>query len=197
MAAQRLGSILTNVTGTSNQILRINTAETGFEFVSTASLPTYTITNDTTDRTIDANDVTLDKLTDILCTAIKDIGTVYSGGGVSTFQWSTSEQVWPFEKASNGATLYCKEVNLGNLPTYGAKNVAHGISNFNAGDDLFRLIGLRKISSTYWMPAPHPYPGALQFQIRLGVSGANIFIWDGYDYSSNTAIARLIYKKSG
>jgi hypothetical protein len=197
MAAQRLGSILTNVTGTSKQVLRVNAAETGFEFVSTGSLPTYTITNDTTDRIIDANDVTLDKFSDVLCTTIKDIGTVYSGGGVSTFQWSTSEQVWPFEKASGGATLYCKEVNFGTLPNATTKNVAHGISNFNAGDDLFFMNVIRKVSTTRYIQIPCPRPDNMAYQAYAGVDSTNINIWNGYDMSSDTAIVRLIYKKSG
>jgi hypothetical protein len=43
--------------------------------------------------------------------------------GVSSFTWSTSEQVYPFEKDSSGNTLYCQMVNLGALPNAGITNV--------------------------------------------------------------------------
>ena len=33
------------------------------------------------------------------------------GGAVSSFQWSTSEQVWPFEKAADGKTIYAKMIS--------------------------------------------------------------------------------------
>ena len=51
------------------------------------------------------------------------------GVGVEEFQWSEDEQVWPFEKAKDGSTLYCKEVDFGALPNHGLKQVTHGISN--------------------------------------------------------------------
>lgn len=61
--------------------------------------------------------------------------------GVSDFgfQWSTDEQVWPFEKTRNGETIYCKEVDFGIGPNGTNKTVAHNIPNFEATDDLFRV----------------------------------------------------------
>ena len=55
---------------------------------------------------------------------------VSAGGSIEEFQWSTNEQVWPFEKASDGSTLYAKEVDFGYLPNTGYKGEAHNISNF-------------------------------------------------------------------
>ena len=50
------------------------------------------------------------------------------GVGVEEFQWSEDEQVWPFEKASDGSTLYCKEYkNVGQMPNTGAMYIAHGL----------------------------------------------------------------------
>ena len=201
MAAQRLGSILTNVTGTSNQILRVNTAESGFEFVSPASLPAYTITNDTTDRIIDANNSNLDELSDVLSTLIKDVNTTYiGGGGISPFTWSTSEQTWPFEKGSSGETLYAKEVSLGTLPTTGFKNVAHGISNFNAGNDTFDFSVTVRTSSTAAEQTPICLidNSQLTYQVWAGILDSNIYIVaNDSQWATATAIARVIYKKSG
>lgn len=131
MSAKRLGSVLSNITGTSKQILRVKEDESGFEFVSSPSLPSYTITNDSTDRVLDALDTSSDELANVLSTLIKDMAAIYNGG-YNTFQWSTSEQVWPFEKAADGSTLYCKEVSLGQFPNNGDKDVAHGISDVTA-----------------------------------------------------------------
>jgi hypothetical protein len=200
MSAQRLGSILTNITGTSGQILRVNTAETGFEFVSPPVMPVYTITNDTTDRIIDANNSNLDELSDVLSTLIKDVNTTYIGaGGISPFTWSTSEQTWPFEKGPSGETLYAKEISLGALPNSGEKDVAHGISNFNAGDDTFFLNVHMRVSSTVCRPLPYCLVDNSQLsgQIWVGIYSTYIFILDAVNYSSYTAVARIIYKKSG
>lgn len=53
-----------------------------------------------------------------------------AGPGVEEFEWSTSEQVWPFEKFVDGSTLYCKEIDFGALPNNGTKTVNHNISGF-------------------------------------------------------------------
>lgn len=53
-----------------------------------------------------------------------------SGFGVC-LQWSASEQVYPFETASNGSLLYCKEVDMGFLTNGGVKSVPHQISSFD------------------------------------------------------------------
>jgi hypothetical protein len=198
MSAQRLGSILSNVTGTSKQVFRVNTSETGFELVTPATLPTYTVTNDTTDRIIDANNVNIDKASDVLSTLVKDVTAIYNGtSGSSTFQWSTSEQVWPFEKASDGSTLYAKQINFGSLPNNGQKNVAHGISNFNPGNDTFFMHVLRKVNSIYFIPIPSARCDNIVIQIQAEINGANVAIYDGYDASAQSAIFRVIYKKSG
>ena len=38
---------------------------------------------------------------------------------VAEFKWSTSEQVWPFEKDSQGRVLYCKQSSPIVLPNNG------------------------------------------------------------------------------
>jgi hypothetical protein len=54
-----------------------------------------------------------------------------SAGSIEEFQWSTSEQVWPFEKSANGSTLYCKQVNIGDMPVGGWKYVALNTPNID------------------------------------------------------------------
>jgi hypothetical protein len=45
----------------------------------------------------------------------------------TSFEWSTVEQVYPFEKTSDGSTLYAIEVPFGYGPNNGVKTVAHNI----------------------------------------------------------------------
>lgn len=201
MAAQRLGSILTNVTGTSNQILRVNTAETGFEFVAPASIPAYTITNETTDRVMDANDVTMDKVADILGTLIEDLAAagLTGGGGVSAFTWSTSEQVWPFEKASGGGTLYAKQIDFGTLPNNGTKTVAHNISGLTPSK-VHMITGVMfadsftyaaKIMNLGW--ANHP--SVDDYPILFYANETNVVVRDIINWSTHSATIKLIYAK--
>jgi hypothetical protein len=134
MAAKRLGSALGNVQGTSNQLLRVKTDESGFEFVNPASIPSYTLSNITTDRIIDGTTTTIDEIARVLGTLIQDLtdAGLTGAGGISAFTWSTSEQVWPFEKHDDGSTLYCRYVDFGALPNSGTKTVAHNISGLTA-----------------------------------------------------------------
>lgn len=50
----------------------------------------------------------------------------------NALQWSSSEQIYPFEKSNSGATLYCKEIDVGALTNRSGKSVAHGISNYSS-----------------------------------------------------------------
>jgi len=186
MAAQRLGSILTNVTGTSNQILRVNTAETGFEFVSPASLPAYTVTNDTTDRVINANDTNLDEMADVLSTLIKDMATIYNGGPAA-FTWSTSEQVWPFEKSLSGETLYCKAVNVGTLPNTGVSFTNHNISSF-APSKLFKLYGYGYGPTPYAIVIPCEY-------MNMSINSTQVILSDQVDWTAYSGYVYIVYAK--
>jgi hypothetical protein len=245
MAAKRLGSVLTNITGTAGQLLRVKTDESGFEFITPATIPSYTVSNKTVDRALDCSNSNIDELANVLGTLIDDLtaigapgstqqvwesneithtnstsGTKYTlvhnfgkvpdlvicyvkqsgfwneadrfnaGGSnnygysvnynttdintvyakpfiltgdstntikfrcfilgqvaqVAPFQWSTSEQVYPFERASDGSVLYCKEINMGALPNTGNLQVAHGISNFDPAK-IHSIDGLKRNSA--------------------------------------------------
>ena len=112
------------------------------------------------------------------------------GGGVEEFQWSTSEQVWPFEKGPSGQTLYAKQVDFGALPNNGTKTVNHGISSFDSS------YVFKSQFSILWPNTWHyeeninhaPVRSINSTQIRVVVSDT--------DSSFMTARVRIIYAKS-
>ena len=194
MAAKRLGQFLSNVTGTSGQILRVKADESGFEMFTPAGLPTYTITNDTTDRVIDADVTTIDELTDVVSTLIKDITTLV--GGPVAFQWSTSEQVWPFEKDLSGRTLYCKEIDLGDLPQNGIKTTSLG--NINT-QKIFKYYGAtRHIGSDQFkgLPAVYGNPAIYGISLFIGApAGINLLTFTTDFGTGWSTWIRIIYAK--
>jgi hypothetical protein len=195
MAARRLGTVLTNITGTSGQILRVKTDESGFEFYTPAGLPTYTNSNVTTDRSYDADITTIDELADVLGTLIADINTLI--GGPVAFQWSSSEQVYPFEKAADGSTLYCKEINFGAWPNNGTKSVPHGITWIGGFDTtkLHRIEGRVWNDTATWVaciPYAHPTDG---FSPATYITATDISLYNQLDLSNWSCVIRLIYKK--
>jgi len=105
------------------------------------------------------------------------------------FQWSTDEQVYPFEKASDGSTLYCKEVDFGSLPNNGTKSVAHNLSGFTLhkfdGFNKDRVTGfyhLLTYNESGWEAVPR-------------ISPTDIIMKTNNDITDWDATFRLIYKK--
>jgi hypothetical protein len=121
-----------------------------------------------------------------------------SGAGISSFQWSTSEQVWPFEKASDGSTLYCKEISLGAMPNAGSKNVAHSITGL-AASDVFSFTGFaydeNYEGNILVQQLPWPAAGNEPYEIQFYLYGANIVIYCASNISASSGVARIIYKK--
>jgi hypothetical protein len=192
MAAKRLGSALGNVEGTSNQLLRVKTDESGFEFVNPATIPAYTLSNITTDRVIDGTTTTIDEIARVLGTLIQDMtdAGLTGAGGISAFTWSTSEQVWPFEKDSAGRTLYCKEVNTGTLPTTNGESLTnHNISSFDPAK-LYKMYAKGfNASSGITISLPNVFA-------FFGIKSTQIYIYvQGGDLSSYTSTTYLIYAK--
>jgi hypothetical protein len=87
MAAKRLGSVLTNITGTAGQLLRVKTDESGFEFVTPATIPAYTVSNKTVDRALDCTNSNLDELANVVGTLIDDLMSlgVAGNGSLNTY----------------------------------------------------------------------------------------------------------------
>jgi hypothetical protein len=87
--------------------------------------------------------------------------------GVSSFQWSTSEQVWPFEKTYDGKTLYCKyfQITMGGS---GAE-INHNISGGNVIARIRKLWGMTR-GNIAIMGEARPLP----FVERNDYSGYNV-----------------------
>lgn len=108
--------------------------------------------------------------------------------GVSSFQWSSTEQAWPFEKAADGSTLYCKELNLG----YGTPNTPdsnpHSIPSFSPE---------KLHSCTVFMRQPGSDAVTLPFfNTYWQITTTNLIIYyDNNAWGSYEAIAKLIYAK--
>lgn len=116
--------------------------------------------------------------------------------GATAFQWSTSEQVYPLEKAADGSTLYAKEVDLGGLPNNGTSSTAHGIPSFNPSSQMHRLELQRSRSDTQdFVPVPDGAWAASSFYNTNSVSTTNIFVITTQNWTAFTGRARLIYKK--
>jgi hypothetical protein len=196
MAAKRLGQALSDVEGTSKQLLRVKEDETGFEFVEPSTISEYTITDYDEDRELDASNTTLDELADVVATLIEDLADagLSGAGGVSAFQWSTSEQVWPFEKARDGSTLYCKEIDFGALPNNGTKSVAHNIGHNNKSS-IHDFRGLIYGTGDNINPFEKGSITLLSSQIVGRMDLTNITVQDGFDWSAATAVFRVWYKK--
>lgn len=300
MTAKRLGSILSNVTGTAGQLLRVKGDESGFEFVTPTTIPSYTITNDTQDRALDCNDTTVDELADVVGTLIKDLNTIgnagpgyqtvyesaevtysndpnygqtltlnhnfgsspdaiigymhdtisgkwiqiidqFSSGGTAygahaiqetdlnnsrmtfwnlnflatgvnidkikakcfklgivanapAFQWSSSEQVYPFEKAIDGSTLYCKLIAC-TVPNSGHADTAHNISGFvpSKVHSLKAILKQSGYSNCYMLPLAHPTSLAAQIMVYCDTN--YIGIDDATNWSVFTCYVQLIYAK--
>jgi len=114
---------------------------------------------------------------------------VSAGGAVEEFQWSTSEQIWPFEKADDGSALYCKRIDFGNLPAIGTKHVAHGISGF-IESNVFKFDVLWSSPAT---TAAWSYGAYYQ---NFQVDATNCRCDNNMNLSSFIATIRMIYKKS-
>jgi hypothetical protein len=109
----------------------------------------------------------------------------------SNFTWSANEQVYPFEKASDGSTLYCKEVYCGVLPNNGTATTAHGVPEVAANINKmfrqeFKVVSTGNVAGNM-LAAP---------QYTIEVRGANIHKYASWDASGYTLYAaRMIYSK--
>jgi hypothetical protein len=114
------------------------------------------------------------------------------------FRWSSSEQVYPFEVANDGSTLYCKYYDLGAMPNSGWKTIAHNIPAWTA-DKIFSLKALTKSTNHGGIAVTVPLPlhdGGTVTNAQVGGNNINIYASNNY-YSSNgyNAYMYLIYSK--
>ena len=112
----------------------------------------------------------------------------------SSFTWSTSEQVWPFEKDRQGRTLYCKEVDFSGLTDSSWNGLNPGL--WTDRTKVFKIEGWFNMGSGTRCPIVFCNPGtsadAYQSSIYIGDAGINIF---GYYNSSQSCTIRFIYAK--
>lgn len=111
-------------------------------------------------------------------------------GSISEFQWSTTEQEWPFEKESGGGILYAKEVIVTTLPNAGS--VYTTVSGI-ATNKIFKIDGYkqRKTSSydTYQIPE-----GTYLHQVGIS-SNDTLYVYSSADSSGWRGIFKLLYWK--
>ena len=118
--------------------------------------------------------------------------------GASSFQWSTEEQVYPFETHSDGSTLYAKQVNVGNLPNDGL--LQYALTNISVGlteDKIYRLWGdgIQTSPDNRYLPVPFSYPVAT-YIISIQAYNGNIEIETNHSYAAGyVGIVKVIYKK--
>jgi len=121
------------------------------------------------------------------------VGKICFGGAseAATFNWTTSEQVWPFY-TDNGDTIYAKFVSCGSGPNNGTVTDAHGITNFDRlmpGSLLsWEASGGGNNLYAYTSGSTH---------VIMSVDNTNVNQWSNGDYSGHTFYAYLLYTKTG
>lgn len=110
--------------------------------------------------------------------------------GISEFQWSTSEQVWPFEKAIDGSTLYCRQVSIATLPNYGTVTVAvTGV----VPTKIFRIVAFKRRKVADYDTYCIPEGTAVQ---QVGIQSSNtLSAYSSTDATGWEGIVKLIYWK--
>lgn len=105
------------------------------------------------------------------------------------FNWTTTEQLWPFETA-NGAPIYAKYVTvaLGNTTTV---DVAHNITG------LLKVLSAEAVADNgaSWRPVPFAVDAGTSTLVLL-MSGTNVSIITYADFSAYSADVYLRYTKS-
>jgi hypothetical protein len=116
------------------------------------------------------------------------------GGGIEEFQWSTSEQVWPFEKSVDGETIYCKEIDFGALPNNGTKSVSHNI-NLTSPNQVINQSALAYSPAGDVNPIVYVSTAGITFQIQWNVNLTSVWVRTAANWSSNTSRVRIWYIK--
>jgi hypothetical protein len=109
------------------------------------------------------------------------------------FKWSTAEQVYPFEKDSNGNILYCKQINFGNMPNNGTKQMAHGIIGYTSSK-VYKLYGKASEPSGGFQPVPFVYDTG-SYNFTLECDSNYIYSYCGVNKSGFTGVMYMVYAK--
>jgi len=118
-----------------------------------------------------------------------------AGGGISPFQWSNAEQVYPFELGPNGETVYAIKKDIASLPA-------------SAGEHFYGLFGTAdntKVISIFGIARQNGNTSYDAFNIPVGSGGVahivpriyqgQLAIIVGTNYSGYSATIKLLYIK--
>lgn len=106
------------------------------------------------------------------------------------FVWSTTEQIWPFERDSSDNVLYAKEVDFGALPNATTKDVAHGITNLN------QIHEIKHIANNAGLTTWNELPGLGSAVLSLTIRATDIRVITTDDKTGYSLKVRLIYSKT-
>lgn len=110
--------------------------------------------------------------------------------------WSSKEQVYPFEKAEDGSTIYCKKIDFGTPPNTGTKTVSHGISGVDS-DNFIRFWGVMQGTASPFAanPIPYSHPALTCYAVKLVIQPTFVEMQTGWHWNDHYAYIYLIYKK--
>ena len=116
------------------------------------------------------------------------------GGGASNFQWSSTEQVWPFELWNDGSTLYCKEINIGLLAN--ASNVAYPLTSIYSGltaEKVHSFSGVARNGVGRIINIPHPNPAP--HEVAIDCLTGNLYVTTASNaWIAYTGYIKVVYK---
>ena len=116
---------------------------------------------------------------------------VLEGAAVAAFEWTTAEQVWPFETDVGGGTIYAKFIDMVTAPNNNSVTVAHGITG------LLRVLTVDAIAEgpTDWYPLVYVNnSGGSPYSIA--VNGTNVVVSSTANWGSAEAKVYLKYTKT-
>lgn len=94
----------------------------------------------------------------------------------------------------DGAHIYKKTINFGNLPNATAKYVSHGISNLNY---VIKIEGTAAAPNSTWITLPVVYRSAdAAYNVEVSASSTDVVCNTSQDRSMFTAYITLYYTKT-
>ena len=116
----------------------------------------------------------------------------------TSFKWSTSEQVYPFQLADDGSPLYCKQIDMGLVPNAGIKQLSHGIPSLDL-TKIFHISGSANSSSSEGSLAVNHTQWDSTYSVVVRLVGTTIIevqAQQAHWYNNNYYVkARLVYGK--
>ena len=105
-----------------------------------------------------------------------------------SFTWSTSEQIWPFEKPVGGGVFYAKAYSVASFPNNTTATIAHGITGLTGMRELWTAAG----DGTNFFKAD----GNATSGLHISILGSNIRIVTTANFSTYSGTIYFIYTRS-